>query len=247
MKQLARTGRSAAKCMALFSLLGLSMTTGMPSAYAQYGAKPLGAVLTVPLSAIGPIYAANALQNNVNLLHVSQLAIGGWNTQVATVGISQRNSFGGGGGGGGLVRCKLPTWCLPWVKQVNDNTTIIDQTAIGNGNSQVATVDVAQSNAVYTPGLTRFLQVPASWLPSLSALNQENFNAVHVSQLAVGNYNTQVALVSVDQSNSAGLYFYPSMVGALSQLNNNVAVVDQTAIGDGNTQVAVVNVNQSNG
>jgi hypothetical protein len=70
---------------------------------------------------------------------------------------------------------------------------------------------------------------------------------VAVSQLAIGNFNTQVALVSVDQSNSSGLLFYPSMIGTLSQLNNNVVQVGQTAIGDGNTQVAVVNVNQANG
>jgi hypothetical protein len=238
-------GRSATKWMALFSVCALSVTLGAPSAHAQFGQqKPLGAVLSVPLPALGQIYAANVLQNNINVLHVSQAAIGNFNTQVATIGISQKNQAGGGGD---FVRCKLPKAWLPAIKQVNDNTTIVDQVAVGNGNTQVATVDVSQSNQTYVPGLTRFFAVPRPWLAPLGALNQENFNAVHISQLAIGNGNTQVALVAVDQSNSAGLLFPPEYIGTLSQLNNNVAVVNQTAVGNGNTQVAVVNVNQSNG
>jgi hypothetical protein len=247
MQKFNRAGRSATTWMALFSVCALSVTMATPSAHAQAGQqKPLGAILSVPLPALGPIFAANVLQNNINVLHVSQVAVGNFNTQVATIGITQKNQLGGGAGGG-LIRCKLPKAWLPAIKQVNDNTTIVDQTAVGDFNTQIATVDVSQSNQTYVPGKTRFFCVPRPWLGPLSTLNQQNFNAVHVSQLAVGNGNTQVALVAVDQSNSAGLLFYPSMVGALSQLNNNVAVVNQTAVGNGNTQVAVVNVNQSNG
>jgi predicted amino acid-binding ACT domain protein len=244
MQQINRTGRYATKWMALFSMCALTVTLAGQAAHAQ-APKPLGAVLSVPLPALGSIFAANAIQNNINVLHVSQAAIGNFNTQIATIGISQKNQAGGGGGG--LLRCKLPKAWLPAIKQVNDNTIIVDQVAVGDGNTQVATVDVSQSNQSYIPGKTRFFAVPRPWLGTLGSLNQTNFNEVHVSQLAIGNFNTQIALVSVDQSNSAGLKFEPSMVGTLSQLNKNVAVVGQTAVGDGNTQVAVVNVNQSNG
>lgn len=241
-------GRFAAKSVALFSICAATIAMATPKAHAQFGqqAKPLGAVLSVPLPALGPIFAANVLQNNINVLHVSQAAIGNFNTQVATIGITQKNNAGGGGGLG-LLSVKLPKAWLPAIKQVNDNTTIVDQVAVGNFNTQIAQVGVSQSNQVYVPGQTKFFCVPKQWLGALGELNQKNFNAVHVSQLAIGNGNTQVAMVAVDQSNSAGLLFYPNMVGALSQLNNNVAVVNQTAVGDGNTQVAVVNVNQSNG
>jgi hypothetical protein len=247
MQKFNRAGRNAAKWMALFSVCGLAVTLSTPSAHAQVGQqKPLGAILTVPLPALGPIIAANVLQNNVNVLSVSQVAIGNFNTQAATIGVSQKNQAGGGGVSP-FVRLKLPKAWLPQIKQVNDNTAIIDQTAVGNFNTQVATVDVAQSNQTYIPGVTRFFCVPRPWLVPLGELNQKNFNAVHISQLAIGNFNTQVATVAVDQSNAAGLKFYPSMLGTLSQLNNNVVQVGQTAVGDGNTQVAIVNVNQSNG
>lgn len=245
MKAFKCAGRSAAKWMALFSIFGLSVTLATPPAQAQFGPVPLGAVLTVPIGAVGPIYAANVLQNNVNVLHVSQTAVGNFNTQVATLSISQKNQLSGGGGG--FLKIKLPKAWLPVIQQINDNTTIIDQTAVGNGNTQIADVSVSQTNQTYIRGRTRFFLCPRPWLAPLGALNQKNFNAVHISQLAVGNFNTQVALVAVDQSNSAGLLLYPHMLGTLSQLNNNLTVVNQTAVGNGNTQVAVVNVNQHNG
>src|SRR5687768_9996589 len=102
-------GRFAAKSVALFSICAATIAMATPKAHAQFGqqAKPLGAVLCVPLPALGSIYAANVLQNNINVLHVSQAAIGNFNTQVATIGITQKNSAGGGGGGG-LISCKLP-------------------------------------------------------------------------------------------------------------------------------------------
>lgn len=213
------------------------------SAHAQAGSKPLGAVLTVPLPALGPIFAMNALQNNVNFLHLSQTAVGSFNTQIATVSISQRNNLTNRPG---PLFCKLPKAWLPAIQQINNNTTIIDQTAVGNFNTQVADVQVSQENGVYFPGKTRFLCMPKSLLPQFKALNQQNFNEVHVSQLAIGDGNTQIALVAVDQSNAANLKFPLSGIGSLQQLNNNLTSVSQVAVGNGNTQVAQVDVSQSN-
>jgi hypothetical protein len=237
------TLRTRATWTAVAALCATVSLTG--SAHAQ-AKKPLGAVLTVPIQSIGHIFALNAFQHNVNILQVSQAAVGSFNTQVATISVAQRNS-GPTSRPAPTLFCKLPKQWLPAIQQINDNTTIIDQTAVGNGNTQVATVEVGQSNATYTPGLTRFMLVPVAALGPFQQLNQQNFNVVHVSQLAIGDGNTQVAAVAVDQSNAAGLKFPGDFLGTLSQLNNNVAVVNQTAVGNGNTQVATINVNQSNG
>lgn len=232
-----------AACTALAACAAVIALTGPAHAQAP---KPLGAVLTVPIQSIGHIYALNALQHNINVLQVSQAAVGSFNTQVATVSISQRNS-GPTSLGSPTLFCKLPKQWMPQIRQINNNTTIIDQTAVGDFNTQVATVEVGQSNATYIPGKTRFMLMPLGAVGPFRQLNQQNFNVVSVSQLAIGNNNTQVAAVAVDQSNAAGLKFPASYLGTLSQLNQNVAVVNQTAVGDGNTQVATINVNQSNG
>lgn len=207
--------------------------------------KPLGAVLTVPIQSIGPIIAMNVFQNNVNILGVTQTAVGSFNTQVATISVAQRNN-GQTSRPAPTLFCKLPKQYLPAIEQINDNTVIVDQTAIGDNNTQVATVEVAQSNATYVPGQTKFLLMPMAAVAPFQQLNQSNFNVVSVSQLAIGNNNTQVAAVAVDQSNSAGLKFPGAYLGSLNQLNQNVATVSQTAVGDNNTQVATISVNQSN-
>src|SRR4051794_2465197 len=81
MQQFHRAARSTTKWMALFSVCALSVTLATPSAHAQFGQqKPLGAVLSVPLPALGQIYAANVLQKNINILNVSQVAVGNFNT-----------------------------------------------------------------------------------------------------------------------------------------------------------------------
>jgi hypothetical protein len=69
---------------------------------------------------------------------------------------------------------------------------------------------------------------------------------VAINQLAVGDGNTQIATVAVDQSNAAGFKVPLPALAAISQLNSNVVNLNQTAVGNGNTQVAVVNVNQNN-
>jgi predicted amino acid-binding ACT domain protein len=230
--------------MTLAAVCGTALTLAAP-AHAQ-SPKPLGAVLTVPIQSIGPIFALNALQNNVNILQVSQAAVGSFNTQVATLSIAQRNS-GPTSLASPTLFCKLPKAFLPAIQQINNNTTIVDQTAVGDFNTQVATVEVAQSNKTYVPGKTAFMLVPVAALAPLQQLNQQNFNVVGVSQLAIGGNNTQVAAVAVDQSNAAGLQFPGAFLGSLEQLNQNVAVVNQTAVGNNNTQVATVTVNQANG
>lgn len=240
----AQTVRSRSKkVLGFLAACGLAFSL-MPSAHAQGGnqAKPLGAVLGVPVQALGHIIAANAFQNNVNVLHISQAAFGGFNNQIATISISQRNN--------GLTSrpsptlfCKIPRAYLPAVKQINNNTTIIEQTAVGDGNTQVATVEVAQSNHAAKPG-SRWLLVPGHLVGPLVQLNN---NVTIITQIAVGDGNTQVAVVNVDQSNGGNLKVPASAVNPLVQINNNVTVITQVAVGNNNTQVATVNVGQSNG
>jgi hypothetical protein len=230
-------------------LLGMSLSLlaamSAPAA-AQIPERQIGSVLGVPLQDFGPFIVANVLRgNNVNFLHLSQTAVGDLNTQVVTVGVTQRNN------GQPAETLYIPTKGAGQVpaiyRQINVNDTLIQQTAIGVGNTQVAQVEVNQENTgTYVPGATRFLLVPSSGLPALKEANaQTNINEVHLQQTAIGEANTQVALVAVNQANASNLRIPgEALVDAITNINTNVVV--QTAVGSGNNQVASVTVNQQN-
>jgi len=254
-----------AKRWALSSLGALMLTT---SAYAQFPGfsfpsfgspaapsvpattsqtpQPVGTVLTVPLMDFGTIVAQNVIRgNNVNLLQVSQAAIGDMNTQVATISIRQHNGQDWNSWAPAMT-CYLPTGSLNWVQQANKASTIVQQGVVGFGNQQVAQVQVQQANyAAVMPG-TKFVMCPLSAVPAIQALNQKNINVVHISQLAVGDSNSQVALLAVDQQNAANLQVPAQVATPLVQLNMNLNIITQVAVGNGNTQVATVDVGQSN-
>jgi len=208
----------------------------------------LGTVLQVPLASLGAFMAQNiAHQNNISLLHVSQTAVGDLNSQVATVSVRQYNS-----NGKKLEPAKkiwLPTSDLSWIQQTNRDTIFLTQDVYGVGNMQVAQVQVQQANASSTspvsPG-TRFLLCPVSGLGQLLALNQKNISLVRINQLAVGDANSQVALLSVSQQNTSNVQVPKTLVGPLVELNLNLTVVTQTAVGSNNSQVAIVDVGQDN-
>jgi hypothetical protein len=270
MQPIGRNISTWAKRLALTSACGLMMTT---SAYAQFpgfnlpsytppsppsttgsassstsqSPQPLGTVLTVPLSDFGTIVAQNAIhQKNVNLLQLTQAAVGDMNTQVATISIRQHNSQDWTQWVPATT-CYLPVNTLNWVQQANKDVTMVQQGVIGFGNQQVAQVQVSQANeAMVTPG-TKFCMCPLSGVSAIQALNQKNINVVKVSQLAIGDNNTQVAVLGVDQQNAGSLQVPASLTGPLVQLNLNLNVITQVAIGNGNQQVATVDVGQNNG
>jgi len=227
--------------------LALLVTVGaVAPAAAQLPERQIGTVLGLPLRDFGPFIAANVIRgNNVNFLHLSQIAAGELNTQIVTVGVTQRNT---GQPAKTLYIPSRGTGKVPDVyKAINANDTIIEQTAVGFGNTQVVQVEVNQENAgTYVPGLTRFLLVPTSGLEALKSVNvQTNINEVHVQQTAVGDTNTQVALVGVNQQNATDLKIPgEALVNVVTNINLNVIV--QTAVGEGNNQVATVAVNQQN-
>jgi len=209
--------------------------------------KQVGTVLTVPLRDFGTIVAQNALrQKNVNLLQLSQVALGDMNSQVVTVSIRQRNNLDPKTWEP-AKQCYLPTWSLNWVKQANKDSTIIEQGAVGFGNQQIAQVEVNQANQAKVKPNARFVLCPLWGLPAVQSLNQQNVNVVHISQLALGDNNSQVALLSVDQQNNAHPLKVPAnMTPSLLQLNVNLTIINQVAVGNGNTQVATVDVGQDN-
>jgi hypothetical protein len=208
--------------------------------------QPVGTVLTVPLWDFGTIAAQNAIHGkNVNLLQVSQTAVGDMNSQVATVSIRQHSDQNWNTWVPSTT-CFLPAGSLNWVQQANKDSTIIEQNVIGFGNTQVAQVQVDQANqATVTPG-TKFMMCPLSVAPAILALNQKNVNLVHISQLAIGDNNSQVALLAVNQQNASNLQVPAQAITPLVQLNLNLSVITQVAVGNGNTQVATVDVGQSN-
>jgi hypothetical protein len=210
----------------------------------------LGTVLQVPLATLGTFMAQNiAHQNNISLLHVSQTAIGDLNSQVATVSVRQYNGNGNSKKLEPAKKIWIPTSDLSWVQQTNRDTMFVTQDVYGSGNMQVAQVAVQQANASTTSPVTagtRFLLCPLSGLGSMLTLNQKNVSLVRVNQLSVGDANSQVALLSVNQQNSSKVQAPNTLVGPLVQLNLNLTVVTQTAVGNNNSQVAIVDVGQDN-
>jgi hypothetical protein len=195
----------------------------------------MGTLLSVPRSAAYWVARENYLRgNNVNLVHLTQTANGDLNSQIATISIQQRNQAP-------ARMAWLPYSYLRWIQRINFNTTIIEQTAIGDGNTQVAQVEILQSSPSVSTG-TRFLMSPLWALAALRAYNRQNFNVVHIIQTVVGNGNSQVATVAIDQSSASRLQVPRQVLPYIQRLNVNVTVVRQTAIGNGNTQVVTVNV-----
>jgi len=188
-----------------------------------------------------------AHQNNISLLHVSQLAAGDLNSQVATVSVRQYNK--NGKKYEPAKQIWVPVADLGFVQQTNRDTIFIQQDVIGVGNMQVAQLGVQQANASTSAPVhagTRFLLCPLPQLGQVMALNQRNISLVRINQLAVGNMNSQVALLSVSQENANKVQVPKTAVGPLVELNLNLTVITQTAIGNGNSQVAIVDVGQDN-
>jgi hypothetical protein len=216
----------------------LSLVGGLAIAAPAYAQGYVGNTVAVPTYALRDIAYHNAVrQRNVNVLKVTQAVVGNKNTQVAIIGVSQRNSFGGYSPSKHVA---MPKSILPAVKQLNINKTFVTQVAHGNGNTQVADVQVSQENSA-APRTGKYFLAPTK---SLGPLFQMNVNLTVITQVAVGNKNSQVALVGVTQGNQVKVP--KSHAGGLVQLNTNVAVVTQVATGNRNDQVAVLNVYQGN-
>jgi hypothetical protein len=252
MQPIARKTHSLAMKLALMALCGLALipsadakhpadnpSASKPGAPAAAKTTPVGTVLTVPLSDYGAIAAENGMrQNQVDLLQVTQMVLGDTNTQAATISIRDKHNKHS------AKVCWLPAWSLGWVQQANKNKTLVEQTAIGPGNTQVAQVEVQQNNEAEVPTGSHFMMCPLWAVGAIQALNPANINVVNVSQLAVGDNNSQVALLSVDQQTASQLQVPATAAGSLVQLNINLTIINQIAIGNNNTQVATVNVGQ---
>jgi hypothetical protein len=128
-------------------------------------------------------------QVNLNRLHVTQVATGNGNTQVAEVAVAQNNYAGVAEGSMRYLFC--PAGALGTLFQLNANIVVITQVAVGNGNAQVALVGVAQQNASQ-------LHVPVQYA---NQLVQINANVTVVTQVATGDGNAQVATLNVAQQN----------------------------------------------
>jgi hypothetical protein len=237
-------------------LVALGVAAMMPALPAQAQEKPIGTVMAVPLGDYGRFLAANAFPgldsnnrpiqgNNANFLHLSQFAAGSFNTTIATVGVTQRNT------GQPAQQVYVPTGGtgqIPQIyRQLNVNDTFLQQQVIGVGNTAVAQVTVNQENSgTYVPGMTRFFLAPADQLAPIRGANVGvNINNAHVQQTAIGANNTTVALLAVDQQNANNLALPgAALVNAVTNVNTNVVV--QTVVGEGNTAVATIGVNQQN-
>jgi hypothetical protein len=213
----------------------------------QQQQQSAGILLTVPMADYGTIVAQNATkQTNVNLLQLTQAAVGDVNTQVATISIRQKNHKDKKKWEPSKT-CYLPMRSLEWIKQANKNTAILTQAVYGSGNQQVAQVEIYQDNEAEVKKGTKFMMAPRSAVDGILALNPKNINLVHLTQLAVGNDNSQVAVMTVDQQNAGKVKIPKGAAKAVVLLNLNLTIINQIAIGNGNTQVATVNVGQENG
>jgi hypothetical protein len=227
MRSLGALRRFHAQRIGLFATLTM-LAAFAPSAHARECSRPnsLGAVLGVPVRALGLIIAANVRQSTLNVLHISRLEPGGFQSQIAIIAIKERNTDGPIGCG--PVICKIPRSWLPHVMQINRYTPMVEQIAAGNASAQLAEVRVAQSSRSSRPG-SRYLLVPGALVGPLLQLNK---NLTVVTRLAIGNDETPVALVNVDLKD-VGLLSVP--VGAsnlLSRINPNVVAVPVLYVGD---------------
>src|SRR5688572_29769431 len=106
----------------------LAALSAADRAEAQLPDRKVVTVLGLPLRHFGPFIAANVIRgNNVDFLHLSQLAAGDFNTQIVTVGVTQRNT---GQPANTLYIPTGGTGQVPQIyKQINFNDTLIQQTA----------------------------------------------------------------------------------------------------------------------
>jgi len=226
-------------------------------------ARPIGTALGMPIRNYVPFLAANVARgNNVNALHLSQIVAGNLNTAVMTVGVNQNNQTAPAdkvyipAPGATTVDQAQPAEAV--YEQINASDQYIDQTIVGNGNNAALQVDINQQNSgSYTPVQDRFMQVPdfaAGPTQTFNAGQGININNAHLQQTIVGDNNTAVMTVGVNQNNANNLKVYaPAEQTALLtaalpavNVNVNVQVVNQVIIGDNNQAVATVNVNQQN-
>jgi hypothetical protein len=224
-------------------------------------ARPIGTALGMPFRSYVPFLAANAARgNNVNALHLSQVVAGNLNTAVMTVGVNQNNNSAPAdkvfipAPGATTVAAAQPAEAI--YEQINVSDQYIDQTIVGNGNNAALQVDINQQNTgTYTPVVDRFMQEPAyaaGPTQQVNASNGININNAHLQQTVVGNENTAVMTVNVNQNNASNLKIYApaeqkaNLQAAIPAVNVNVQVVNQVIIGDNNLAVATVNVNQQN-
>jgi len=246
MQLIGARARFCVQRLALATACTLVLLTSAPADPPNSNA--LGTVLQVPLSSLGAFLAQNvAHQNNVSLLQVSQSAVGDLNSQVATVSVRQY-----GKNAKKLEPAKkvwIPTSALGWIQQTNRDTVFVTQDVYGVGNMQVAQVDVQQTssstNFPVNAG-TRFMMAPMTDLGSILALNPKNINVVRINQLAVGDANSQVALLSVSQQTASQVQVPKKSAAHIADLNLNLTIISQTAVGNNNSQVVVVDVGQDN-
>jgi hypothetical protein len=249
MKSLGTTARSRAKWMGLAAVCAMVATLA-PAAHAQGGAK-LGAVLGVPVPSLGSIIAANAIKNNVSVLHISQNAFGGQNSQIATIDIRQRDRAGSSSSAD-PVSCKIPWIWLPQIQGINLNRLVVNESSVGNNDTQVADVQVAQSNLRYWPD-NRYLLVPDNLVGRLLQLNS---HLGLITQVAVGDGNAQVAVLQVEvlkmnvlrQVRGGGIVLAPLYaVNPLLQINGNVKDISPPVLGNETRQVATLYVDRFDG
>jgi len=228
-----------ATSLALSLMCGMALTTSAHAKRFQPPSSPftpaqqVGAVLSMPVAAYGSFVTANVLrQKNVNFLNFSQTAIGDGNFGLITASVRQWN-------GAPTTKCFIPGVWLNSIKQINNNQITVDQFVQGNGNSQIAQVDVQQGNQT-VPWGTHFCMIPAK---DLGIVLQVNKNVTSISQVAVGDGNQQLALVGVSQNNQM---LVPTSSLATIQINTNITIINQVAIGNGNLQLAQVSVGQAN-
>jgi len=221
-----------------FNDLGLSQTavgndimqTAIVSV-SQMGSGGAPKTMFLPYGQLGAMQALN-LNLNINVVAVTQLAVGNNIQQVAIVNVEQKNEgsgdddpwYGGGGQQGGGQQ--------------------------GGGQ---------QGGGQQGGGKGTTLVAPWDDVPTLKALNKSlNYNLLQVSQTAIGDNIGQTAILDVAQSNSGGgstglgtpMFLPASQLGAYKalnlHLNINVIALTQVAIGNNIQQVALVTVGQGN-
>ena len=181
--------------------------------------EPIGAVLCVPATASGSIAALNegALGHQVVLLHRTQGIVGTYRAQAEILSVRPSTPAPGQ-----PMEIRLPPNWASVILEMNPNSELVPLATTGS----YVTVQALQSDQSFDLSRTRFLMIPLDALFSVRQLNPgRTLTLVHSSLLSIANVPLMVALVAMDQSQSAGLQVPQVVLPLALVLNTNIRVV----------------------
>jgi hypothetical protein len=181
--------------------------------------EPIGVVLCVPASVSGEVAALNegVPRHTVTLLHRTQGIVGTYRAQAEILSIRPRAAAPGE-----PIEIRLPSGWANVILEMNPNSELVPIAT----SSSFVTVRALQSDQSVVLARTRFLMIPLDALFAVRQLNPgRTLTLLHSCQLAIANAPLMVAVVSMDQTQAAGLQVPQVVLPLALVLNTNLRIV----------------------